>query len=133
MGKRRQGTDQWREECALARQRSYEHARIRREKLREGELPYSFSYKIRHAFIGERCPVCGVHMGVAICLDDDPIVVKTPMPSVQHNIPLSKGGKHILSNISVICNRCNTSIGNRPTGPLNNWLVVKKWREINER
>lgn len=100
---------------------------------KEGDLPYSFSYKITNAFIGETCPICGVSMGVAIREDDDPIIVKTPLPTIQHNMPISLGGKHELSNISVICHRCNVSIRNRPTGKLNNALVVKKWREINER
>lgn len=104
---------------------------MRKAAYKESTLPCSFSYKIKNAFIGEPCPICGVSMGVAIREDDDPIIVKTPLPTIQHNMPISLGGKHELSNISVICHRCNVTIKNRPTGELNNWLVVKKWKQIN--
>lgn len=97
---------------------------------KDSDLPYSFEYKIRNAFIGEFCPICGVQMGVSIEDDDDPIVSKTPMPTIQHNIPISKGGTHSIDNISVICQKCNYSIQDNITGSLNNDLVRKKWDEI---
>lgn len=97
---------------------------------KNSDLPFSFDYKIRSAFIGEICPICGVHMGVAIRSGDDPIVATTPIPTIQHNIPISKGGTHTLDNISVICQSCNYSIQDNETGKLNNDLVVKKWNEI---
>lgn len=102
----------------------------RQEAYRESELPYSFSYKIRHAFIGEKCPICGCEMGVPVRSADDPIITSTPSPTVQHNIPISKGGKHELSNISVVCSKCNSSIQDNITGNLNNALVVEKWQKI---
>lgn len=97
---------------------------------KNSDLPYSFEYKIRSAFIGEICPICGVHMGVATRSDDDPVIGTTPIPTIQHNIPISKGGTHTLDNISVICQSCNYSIQDKETGKLNNDLVVKKWKEI---
>lgn len=101
----------------------------RNEIYKNSDLPYSFMYKIRNAFIGERCPICNRRMGVT--MNDGGIYVRTPMPTVQHNTPLSMGGKHELSNISVICVKCNTSIQDKPTGRLNNDLVIQKWSEIN--
>lgn len=103
----------------------------RNKAYKEGELPYSFTYKMRNAFIGERCPICGVRMGVGV--KNDGIYFRTPIPTVQHNNPISKGGKHELSNISVICEKCNKTIQDEPTGRLNNDLVIQKWREINGR
>ena len=97
-------------------------AEARVEAYKESELPYSFTYKIRRAFNGRICPVCGRTMQ-----DYD----KSPsMPTVQHNVPISKGGKHILSNISVICKTCNISIRDTQTGDLNNSEVVQVWNEL---
>ena len=101
----------------------------RNELYKNSDLPYSFMYKIRNAFIGEICPICHRKMGVTE--NNDGIWLKTPMPTIQHNMPISLGGKHELSNISVVCRSCNTSIQDIPTGKLNNDLVVKKWSEIN--
>jgi hypothetical protein len=53
------------------------------------------------------------------------------VPSIQHNIPITKGGKHELGNISVICKKCNVSIRNEVTGDLNSDEVIKVWSEIN--
>lgn len=105
-------------------------AEKRLEAFRESDLPYSFMYKMRNAFIGEKCPICGVTMGVPIRRNEDIIPFITPMPTIQHNKPISKGGKHELSNISVICQKCNVSIRDKETGDLNNSLVVEKWNEI---
>jgi 5-methylcytosine-specific restriction endonuclease McrA len=94
----------------------------RSDARRESDLPYSFDYKIRAAFVGEKCPICGCTMDYSNNLTK---------PTIQHNVPISKGGKHELDNISVICASCNKSIINRYVTPeLNNAEVKKKWREI---
>lgn len=87
----------------------------------ESDLPYSFEYKIRNEFIGENCPICGNKMTS---------FSKYTKPTIQHNIPISKGGKHELSNISVICGNCNYSIQDKETGELNNKLVIEKWNKL---
>ena len=89
---------------------------------KESSLPYSFEYKIRAAFVGEKCPICGCTMSYNNNL------VK---PTVQHNTPISLGGKHEIDNISVICCSCNASTQNRrETGPLNNDMVKAAWERI---
>lgn len=89
---------------------------------KESDLPYSFDYKIRNAFVGEKCPICGCVMNYANNLTK---------PTIQHNTPISLGGKHEIDNISVICNKCNTSIQNREITPAYNTEVVKeKWECI---
>lgn len=94
---------------------------IRKIAYKESTLPYSFSYKIRRAFEGKICPICGKTMTSAY---------KNCMPTIQHNIPISKNGKHELDNISVICESCNTSIKDNETGKLNNQEVIDIWDKI---
>jgi len=100
-----------------------EGARLARYEARKNsDLPYCFDYKIRRAFNGKRCPICGVTMIQAKDYSS---------PTIQHNVPISMGGRHEITNISVICRHCNTSIQNhQTTGPLNNDEVQRVWNEI---
>lgn len=100
-----------------------EGARLARyEAKKKSDLPSCFDYKIRHAFDGKQCPICGVTMKEAITYSS---------PTIQHNTPISLGGKHEIDNISVICRHCNTSLQNRQiTGPLNNAEVQRIWAQI---
>ena len=100
----------------------------RKKAYRESSLPYSFDYKIRQAFYGEPCPVCGFAMRGTV--DEAGIGSDARRPSIQHNIPISKGGRHELGNISVICHKCNISLQDNETGRLNADEVILKWDEI---
>ena len=102
----------------------------RNEIYKNSDLPYSFLCKMTKAFIGKRCPICNCRMGVVMRDKDDPIITRTPMPTIQHNIPLSKGGKHEIDNISIICKRCNISIQDNVTGDLNNREVKELWQTM---
>lgn len=95
----------------------------------ESTLPYSFKYKIVRAFWGKKCPVCGIEMN-NICEKELQLVGKDFVPTIQHNIPVSKGGKHELGNISVICKRCNISLQDTETGELNAKEVAETWKAI---
>ena len=96
---------------------------LRQKAYRESPLPYSFDYKIRQAFFGDICPVCGATM---VGYDGNDL----RRPSIQHNVPISKGGKHELGNISVICRHCNISLRDKETGSLNADKVIEKWDKI---
>lgn len=100
-----------------------EDARQKRiEAKKESDLPYSFEYKIRNAFIGKICPICNREMNATSDKNK---------PTIQHNKPISLGGKHELDNISVICSNCNCSIQNRvETPPYNTEEVKKIWECI---
>lgn len=102
-----------------AKSRTEETRKIRDKEIKESDLPYSFNYKIKQAFWGELCPVCNEKMEGEL-----------HKPSLQHNIPISKGGKHEIDNISIICRSCNSSKQDKPTGKLNNDIVVKRWNNI---
>lgn len=111
-------TDAWIDREETARQIAY----------RESDLPYSFDYKIRKAFYGKRCPICGNEMKKYV--DDDGVVSENRLPTIQHNVPISKGGKHELGNISVICHQCNVTIQDDVTESLNAEEVVTEWEKI---
>lgn len=100
-----------------ARQRAY----------RLSSLPYSFDYKIRQAFYGKRCPICGALMQRNI---DEGIETNNRVPSIQHNKPISQGGLHELGNISVICKQCNITIKDNETDSLNADEVISEWEKI---
>lgn len=133
MGRRYKTIEEIQEAYRRGKQRARETANRRNERVRATtNLPYSFSYKIRKAFIGKTCPVCGRRMGVPVHEDGDPITTVTPYPSIQHNVPISKGGTDTIENISVICRSCNSRIKDNMTGDLNNAEVRRVWAEINE-
>lgn len=97
----------------------------RKEAMNNSSLPYSFMYNIRIAFYGKPCPVCGCTMAI-----DREWGLTNRIPSIQHNVPISKGGKHEIENISVICRKCNVTIKDKETGSLNNIEVIEAWNKI---
>lgn len=101
----------------------------RKEKLKESSLPSRFDEEIRKAFIGEECPICERKMESSDRFNRITNGGIDTRPSIQHNVPLSLGGKHELGNISVICQSCNASINNSETGILNSEKVTWMWTE----
>ena len=93
-----------------------EARQARAKAKKESSLPTTFDAQIRNAFVGKRCPICNVIMTYEF---------NTTKPTIQHNLPISKGGKHELDNISVICQSCNTSIQNKAETPPYNTEEVK--------
>lgn len=94
-------------------------------------LPYSFDYKIRNAFHGKKCPVCGCTMAGHV--DECGIATDFRRPTIQHNIPISKGGEHELGNISVICKQCNITLQDTETDRLNADEVIEVWEHIQRK
>lgn len=113
----------------ICKQEELEYKNLRKLAYEESYLPYSFEYKIKESFIGEICPICNSKMQETI---EDGIVTKNRIPSIQHNIPISKGGKHELGNISIICIQCNKEIKDNETGKLNSIEVIEMWDKIND-
>lgn len=108
--------------------------KLRQRIMKESSLPYSFCYKIIQAFWGKRCPICGAVMSNSVYRDGDLVIgTRNRIPTIQHNMPISKGGKHELGNISVICRSCNVSLRDTPTNNLNSDEVIRVWRNINGR
>jgi len=95
----------------------------RKEAMGESNLPYSFAYKMRNAFWGRKCPLCNFDMretGTSI----------TRKPTIQHCLPISKGGKHEIENIAIICHNCNVSLRDKETEKLNNNEVKEVWDNL---
>ena len=63
----------------------------------------SISRMLRQA---NHCDYCGVEMG-------QHYPVRPSNKTIDHKTPLSRGGKHTLDNITVMCLGCNSSKGNR--------------------
>jgi DnaD/phage-associated family protein len=99
----------------------------RQKAYRESSLPYNFDYKIKRVFYGRECPICNAKMQSE---NDGGIVTNNRIPSIQHNMPISKGGKHELGNISVICKECNVTLQDTVTGELNAKEVIEEWEKI---
>jgi 5-methylcytosine-specific restriction endonuclease McrA len=59
--------------------------------------------------------------------------MRNRIPTIQHNIPISKGGKHELGNISVICKECNITIQDNATCNLNANEVENIWKKISKK
>ena len=96
----------------------------RKKAYEESSLPYSFVYKIRAEFWYKNCPICNSIMKVGEFGD------KSRIPTVQHNLPISMGGKHELGNISVICKKCNVSLKDTITPKLNADEVNFLWQKM---
>lgn len=76
----------------------------RKKAYEESSLPYSFSYKMRQEHVGKSCGICGHLMGPSTGGRYD-----LNMPSIDHILPLSQGGKHEIDNIRVVHLKCNNS------------------------
>ena len=98
---------------------------VRQMAYDKSSLPYSFDYKIRNAFYGKTCPVCGATMVI-----DKEFGGRNSIPSIQHNVPVSKGGEHEIGNISVICKQCNVTLQDKETDSLNADEVAVVWDEL---
>lgn len=93
----------------------------RNEAYKNGSLPSCF-IKIKYYFYNSPCPICNYKMRTG-----------RHQPTIQHNIPISKGGKYELNNISIVCKECNISLRDTETGSLNNADVIDVWQRMIEQ
>ena len=68
------------------------HQRVRRAKVADGDLTFDQAAKILCA---THCFYCRRH-------------IKKKDRTLEHKIPLSRGGKHSISNIVMACGKCNS-------------------------
>ena len=96
-------------------------AEARKRAYKTGKIKDSDLQRLKNKFVGRNCPICGVEMNNQF---------RPSQPSIQHDKPISKGGKHVIKNISVICLGCNASIRNKEISISNNEEVIEVWEEI---
>jgi hypothetical protein len=73
---------------------------------------------VRHYLInGFRCPVCGVTMTI----NNGQTEIESSVYSIEHIIPMSKGGKNNIENIILCCRKCNHD-NNEKNGGLTNGI-----------
>lgn len=105
--------------CEAARVKTYSDRPERMELMRstdDGTATVAVLSKMLRET--SHCQHCGVKM-----VQDYPV---TPYnKTIDHSIPLSRGGKHSLSNISIMCFGCNSAKGQRT---LDEFAAVKKKR-----
>jgi len=108
--------------CDAARMKIYSDKPDRMALIREtgdGTL----SVKVLSAMLrnASHCSHCGVELTTSY-------PVTRSNKTIDHNTPLSRGGKHTISNISVLCFGCNSSKQDRTMAELAK--IVKKKRPI---
>lgn len=94
-------------------------AQFRERAKREGTLGDQIGYKdmMRHAWIikqlvrkhGGKCVGCNEQ----VTIDDE---TKNTHATIDHVIPLSKGGPDTLANMALMCHLCNWRKGNKVAG-----------------
>lgn len=74
-----------------------------RPKRQGRKTPRNINWRLRALVLmrdGARCRLCGAAPGNGVCLE------------VDHIEPWSKGGETVLSNLQILCNRCNAGKSN---------------------
>ena len=103
--------------CEAARAKVYSDKPDRMYQIRQtddGSITVKIlSDMLRHA---EHCDHCGVRM-----TQDYPVTPSNK--TIDHDVPLSRGGEHILSNITIMCLSCNSA---KQTRTLDEFSRVKK-------
>jgi len=90
-------------ECSRARDNRRRDGRI----YRNGEPDLSISLSRLYARDNGMCQICGAHLTFSDNYNSD------EYPTIDHIMPLSRGGLHAWNNVQLACRRCNTMKGNK--------------------
>lgn len=93
------------------------HSHIRRARLRETEVDAAVTVKSLRKMHGDDCCYCGVTMDFKVRARSEGIARNRA--SLEHVLPLSRGGTHTFDNAALACHHCNVS-KNRKT--------VEEWK-----
>ena len=87
------------------------HSQIRRARKANAEFDSGISKKSLRKLLGENCHYCGIQMdfsGTTKALG-----YKDAHATIEHVIPLSKGGTHTWGNVVLACRKCNITKHNK--------------------
>ena len=99
----------------------------RRTRLREnGKIDYSISIeKLINRYKG-KCALCGgeVDMNDYVITDEGHHIAGNDYPSIDHALPVAKGGTHTWDNVQLAHRGCNSSKGDNPIHERQGQLVL---------
>ena len=100
------------------------HSQIRRARKAKTEYDKGISKKSLRKLFGDQCHYCGITMDFAGTTKA--AGYKDSHATIEHILPLSKGGTHTWDNVVLACRRCNISKHNKTS---DEWTAHKE-REI---
>ncbi|MDV4829859.1 HNH endonuclease [Enterococcus faecium] len=76
---------------------------------------------------GNKCCWCGCE-----CTNEFEIVRGQPQPlphtaTIEHLIPIAKGGQHNMRNVAIACHKCNQEKADKP---LDKWIVMMNTKKV---
>lgn len=88
-----------------------------------GEIDWSISLEKLIRKENNRCYLCGedCNSNDYIILDNGTIVTGKTYPSIEHVVPISKGGTHTWDNVRLAHRYCNSKKGNKIPTPVRNF------------
>lgn len=108
------------------REKRIELAKVHRYIRRAREVGADTDSGITHTALreihGDSCVYCGVTMNFDRRKRGD---VLPNRATIEHAVPISLGGNHVWSNVTLACHACNVSRGNKD---LNEWLASRDAR-----
>lgn len=82
------------------------HAHLRRARLRSTVSDSGISVLALRRRFGDNCQYCTIPLDFKAAKRG---MIAPARASIEHVLPLSKGGTHTWDNVTLICHRCNTS------------------------
>lgn len=91
-----------------------EHAHTRRIRMQDAPMDRWISRASLRRRDGEACCYCGVQMTFRAPRKGEYLPM---LATIEHIVPVSKGGTHTWDNVTLACWRCNIARGNRDANP----------------
>ena len=97
----------------MNRVQSTNHDTNRRIRLKEQMVDSNISLEKLYARDKGECYICGCVCDWNDCTKGETFIVGERYPTIEHLVPLSRGGKHSWDNIKLACFSCNTKKGTK--------------------
>lgn len=94
-------------------------AHIRRARLRDAVVEAGITVKSLRAIHGDKCCYCGTEMDFTAKKRSEGI--SPARATLEHIVPLSRGGMHTFDNTALACHRCNVSKNRKTLAEWKTW------------